>query len=93
MQLTLLSTDLEMICLSLGVFAPAQLFCQLMSSNGLISRYKCFTKYLIFLQPQAFCDALYAQIRFRHFSPPPDLAVPNFISRKLATLSQIVILH
>jgi len=46
------------------VFAPAQLFCQLMSSNGLISRYKCLTKYLISLQPQAFCDALYARNSF-----------------------------
>jgi len=46
------------------VFAPAMLFWQLMSSNGQMSRYKCLTKYLIFLQPQAFCDALYAPNSF-----------------------------
>jgi len=96
---------------------------QLMSSNGLISRYKCPTKYLIFLQPQAFCDALYARNSFSAgapprprwgssrrsprppsrlgrgkpppHSPPPrrlrrlDFGVPNFISRKLATLCTI----
>jgi len=48
----------------LDVFAPAQLLCQLMSSNGPRSRHKCLTKYLIVLQPQAFCDALYARNSF-----------------------------
>ena len=66
------STDLEMSLndLVLDVFAPALLFCQLMSSNSLISRYKCLTKYLIFLQPQAFCDALYARNSFSAGAPP-----------------------
>ena len=81
---------LEMTCRSWR-FCVEQLFCQLMSSNGLISRYKCLTKYLIFLQPQAFCNALYARNSFSApHSPPPstlDLGVPNFISRKLATLA------
>jgi len=45
-------------------------FSQLMSSDGpctsesSVSRYKCLTKYLIFLQPQAFCDAQYAPNSF-----------------------------
>jgi len=45
-------------------------FSQLMSSNGpctsesSVSRYKCLTKYLIFLQPQAFCDAQYTPNSF-----------------------------
>ena len=50
MQLTLLTWK-RPGCLD--VFVRTLLFCQLMSSNGQISRYKCLTKYLIFLQPQA----------------------------------------
>jgi len=61
MQLTLLTWKWPGC---LGVFAPALLFCQLMSSNGQISRYKCLIKYLIFLQPQAFRDAFYAPNSF-----------------------------
>jgi len=56
------------------VFAPALLFCQLTSSNGQISRHKCLIKYLIFLPPQAFCDAFYASKFVFGWGSAPDRA-------------------
>ena len=62
MQLTLLTWKWP-ACLD--VFALVQLFCQLMSSNGLISRYKCLTKYLFSVNDRRTATLYMPKIRYR----------------------------
>ena len=79
------STDLEMSSNDLALLTFLRRPCYFASYSPVIgqkSRYTGLTKYLIFLQPQAFCDALYAPNSFS------ARAVPRTPLGELTTLPQ-----